>query len=69
MNKTLSSHKLAFLSGIFQGLAAPVMLFNTDELEMDHRSDLEKMRSDMMRIKSDFNVSIQKASQTSPKSS
>lgn len=58
--KSRKAH-VAFLAGIYQGLAAPIMLFNTDEIPLDRRSDLEKMRSDLIRVGNDFNVAIKKA--------
>lgn len=68
MKSKSSMAKTAFITGVFQGLAAPLMLFNVDELQIDRRSDLEKMRSDMLKIRGDFNVSIQKANQNVTKS-
>jgi hypothetical protein len=68
MKNKSSIAKTAFINGVFQGLAAPLMLFNVDELQIDRRSDLEKMRSDMLKVRGDFNVSFQKANQNNTKS-
>lgn len=68
MNSDSSKVRDGFLAGFLQGLASPVMLFSTEELHIDRRSDLEKMRSDMLKVRNDFNVSIQKVSQGSAKS-
>lgn len=47
MRNKSSMVETVFILGVFQGLGAPLMLFNLDELQIDRHSDLEKMRSDM----------------------